>query len=307
MNETLLQYFSALTEPLTFLANPGKRIYWGYMLSAVLLTFVAFRFAKEKCKSAIQQTFRKKYWLGRNSLLDLKWIWLNQSLAFAILLPLLTGQVAWAMQIYRGLVANFGGGDFIQWSYIQVVGLYTLVIFLSEDFSRFLIHYLYHKVPFLWRFHAIHHSAKIMTPLTLYRVHFVEYVINSCRAVFVTGTISGIFIYCFDGAISVYEVLGVSIFNLLFNLVGANLRHSHIWLGFGKAENVFISPAQHQIHHSSAKTHLDKNFGASLAIWDKMFGSWVESKNQQVKNFGLYRQANRQSLKSQLWGIGFKN
>ena len=112
--------------------------------------------------------------------------------------------------------------------------------------------------------------------------------------------------YCFAGKVGVYEVLGVSILTLLFNLAGANLRHSHVAISFGVFEKVFISPAQHQIHHSAAKAHLDKNFGASLAIWDKFFGSWLASKNQTVDHFGLYRQWAKQSFKSQLLGISNK-
>ena len=39
-------------------------------------------------------------------------------------------------------------------------------------------------------------------------------------------------------------------FGVLFNFAAANLRHSHIWISFGRFEKIFISPAQHQIHHS---------------------------------------------------------
>lgn len=304
MFEFLSQGFlSIIFEPISFLVNSGKRIYWLYLLASVFFIFIAYRHSTALCLFKIKQTLNIKYWAGRNSVLDMKWIFLNQALAFLLLAPLLTGQVAWAMSIYRQLVSWFGAGDFIEWPYWQVVVLYTLVIFIAEDFTRFLVHYLYHKVPFLWRFHAIHHSAKVMTPFTLYRIHFVEYVINSCRAVFVLGFISGIFIYSFNGAISLYEILGVGVFTLIFNLAGANLRHSHIWLGFGKYERAFISPAQHQIHHSSSPKHLDKNFGASLAVWDKLFGTWLASKEEQVTHFGLYRQINRQALKKQLLGI----
>jgi sterol desaturase/sphingolipid hydroxylase (fatty acid hydroxylase superfamily) len=224
-------------------------------------------------------------------------------MALIFIVPVLMGQVAVAMSCYRALVGWFGDGDFLRWHSGWVMALFTVTVFIVEDFTRFFVHYCYHKIPLLWRFHAIHHSAITMTPLTLYRVHFIEYFINACRSLFVTGAISGLFMYCFVGAIGVYEVLGVSILNMLFNLAGANLRHSHIWIGFGRFEQVFISPAQHQIHHSSAKAHLDKNFGASLAIWDKWFGSWLPSQTEQVKRFGLYKTVNPQKLYKQILGI----
>ena len=56
--------------------------------------------------------------------------------------------------------------------------------------------------------------------------------------------------------------------------MGSNLRHSHVGIQYWKwVEYIFISPAQHQLHHSIAKEHHDKNFGAALAIWDWLFGS----------------------------------
>ncbi len=254
----------------------------------------------------LRNAHRIKYWCNRSTALDIKWILVNQLLAILIFVPVLGGQITWAMSVYRQCVQWFGDGDFLSWQGHYVIALFSITLFLAEDFSRFLVHFAYHKIPCLWRFHAVHHSARVMTPLTLYRVHAVEYFINSIRAIAVVGLVSGIFIYCFNGRIGVYEVLGVSIFNFLFNIAGANLRHSNIWLGFGWFEKWFISPAQHQIHHSTAKEHLDKNFGASLALWDRIFGSWVASKYTQVKSFGLYKQSAPQKLVKQWLGIPAK-
>ena len=289
-----------------YVLKPGKRIFWLFLLSSFLLaTYYLYR-NKALNLSTLFRLNRKKYWLNRSSILDVKWILVNQLFAIAIFIPVLGGQITWAMSVYRQLVSWFGDGDFLSWPSGYVIALFTVTLFLVEDFSRFLVHFAYHKIPFLWRFHAIHHSAKIMTPLTLYRVHVVEYLINSIRAIAVVGLVSGIFIYCFNGRISVYEVLGVSIFNFIFNLAGSNLRHTHIWLSFGKFEKWFISPAQHQVHHSTARAHLDKNFGASLAIWDRLFGSWVNSKHTKVKSFGLYKQSVPQNLRKQWLGIAPK-
>lgn len=306
MVEFLNSLYASFIEVLSYFQNPGKRVYWLYLLSSLLMMLVLPYFLKKNQLSPWQslvQSNRWKYWASRSSQLDLKWIFLNQSIALLIFVPVLGGQISWAMSVYRTLVSWLGDGDFLQWSPTVVMALFTVTLFIVEDLSRFLLHWAYHKVPFLWRFHAIHHSAKTMTPLTLYRIHFIEYFLNSLRAVAVIGGVSGVFIYCFVGTIGVYEVLGVSIFNFVFNLVGANLRHSHIWIGFGKFERWFISPAQHQIHHSSAKAHLDRNYGASLAIWDYMLGSWVASKNESVKRYGLFKQANRQRMRKQLFGI----
>jgi sterol desaturase/sphingolipid hydroxylase (fatty acid hydroxylase superfamily) len=73
-----------------------------------------------------------------------------------------------------------------------------------------------------------------------------------------------------------------------FAALGANLRHSHVWLSYGRAlEHVAISPAQHQIHHSADRRHFDRNFGSALAIWDWLFGTLYVTRERERLTFGL--------------------
>lgn len=297
------QAISALVEPINYLFDPSKRIFIPFLISNFLFALCALAIKKSAIWSIITTSFSKKYWFSKTSYVDVQWLFFNQLFRFFIVIPLLITQLSLAMVCYRFLYRTFGSGDFLQIPQSQVLILYTLVLFVFNDFSRFFVHFLYHRIPCLWRFHAIHHSANRLTPITLYRTHFVEYFINSCRSVFVSGVIGGVFIYCFDGKITVLEVLGVNLLNFLFNLAGANLRHSHIFLGFGKFEHFFISPAQHQVHHSSELRHLDKNFGVGLACWDKLFGSWQASKNNKPKRFGLFKQQAPQSFFKQFFGL----
>ena len=69
------------------------------------------------------------------------------------------------------------------------------------------------------------------------------------------------------------EILfGLNTIYVLYNFFGANLRHSHIWLSWGKPLSyIFISPAMHQIHHDP--TRMRKNYGEVFAIWDWLFGT----------------------------------
>ena len=77
-----------------------------------------------------------------------------------------------------------------------------------------------------------------------------------------------------------YTVIGVNIIIFCFNVAGSNLRHSHIGIQYWRwLEYLIISPAQHQLHHSIAERHYDKNFGATLAIWDWIFGSLNHSED----------------------------
>ena len=55
-----------------------------------------------------------------------------------------------------------------------------------------------------------------------------------------------------------------------------------------------MSPAQHHIHHSTAKEHIDKNFGVALSVWDWMFDSLCLSKTQEQLSFGLSGEQSRE-------------
>jgi|TARA_B110000858_G_scaffold51692_1_gene59857 sterol desaturase/sphingolipid hydroxylase (fatty acid hydroxylase superfamily) len=186
-----------------------------------------------------------------------------------------SAQLVVAMSVAFTLQQNFGSVNLIQLPWLLIAAVFTAVFFVAEDLSRFLLHRAMHRIPFLWRYHKTHHSAQILTPLTVHRVHPIEICLYYTRGVLVFGIVSGVFIYVFGSKLSALDILGVDALGFLFNMVAANLRHSHIWLSFGRFERVFISPAQHQIHHSIAPEHHDTNFGTCLAVWDRLFGSWI--------------------------------
>lgn len=287
MTNLLIEQLNQFLISLVFFIDPERRTYWLYLLSGLVVGIISLGKNKKKLYFFIKSTFSRKYWLNHSCYADYRWIIINQLLKILVIVPLLASSLTIAIYVNRLLIDNFGRGNFLEWPHQYLVILFGFSLFMVEDFSRFYVHWLYHRVPFLWRFHSIHHSATVLTPLTLHRVHSVEYVLNNFRGMFIVGITSGIFMYCFDGAIGTTEVLGVNLFNFMFNLAAANLRHSHVWITFGYLEHLFISPAQHQIHHSQEKIHYNKNFGSCLAIWDKAFTSWQTSANNKVKNFGL--------------------
>jgi sterol desaturase/sphingolipid hydroxylase (fatty acid hydroxylase superfamily) len=160
--------------------------------------------------------------------------------------------------------------------------------FLAEDFARYVVHRLAHRVPFLWELHKVHHSAEVMTPLTVYRTHPIESVLMRGGAQLALGLVAGLFSWVFPGKVRAFEIMGVYGLNFLWNLLGTNLRHSHVWLSWGpRLERVFISPAQHQIHHSDQLHHYDSNFGSALALWDLAFGTLYVTRGRERLRFGL--------------------
>ena len=158
--------------------------------------------------------------------------------------------------------------------------VYTLTLFVTWDASRFLLHWMMHRSRFLWRFHQVHHSAEVLTPLTLLRVHPVESALYAVRGIWVSGVVSGIFAHLCGPQIREIDILGVNALGFGLNLIAGNLRHSSIFWSYGAGiEKWLISPAQHQLHHARDRLYACSNFGTWLSIWDRAFGTWRSAAN----------------------------
>lgn len=297
---TLIQLF---IEPTFYITSPSKRIFWLYLLSSALLACVVLVKHGNTWHQIADKLLSPSRWCNASSRLDIQWLWFNHAVRLLIVIPLLGGQLSFALWLNTLLYRLLGEGNIIETQLLTTSIIFTLSLLLVDDFSRYLLHRLYHRVPLLWRFHAIHHSAPTLTPLTLYRIHCVEMLINSCRSLVVVGGLSGLFIYAFAGTVAAIDIYGASLSSILFNMAGANLRHSSVWVGFGVLEKIFISPAQHQIHHSDSLNHRDRNFGAALAIWDVFFNSWMGSRNERVTSFGIAGKPVEQKMLKQIFGI----
>lgn len=271
-------------------SSPNKRLYWGYLFTTVLLAYWCFRHQKFTSEpSFIKYAIPKDVWLHSSSRLDLQ-VWaLNILLKFTVIGSLLFSANEFGIWLFKSLSSISDLSLDQEGNLVFPLSLFTLFVFFVDDFSRYFLHMLLHKVPLLWRLHKLHHSAEVLTPITVYRIHPIESLLYGCRLTLVHGITLGLGVFLFSSKLEIYEVAGANAAVFIFNLFGANLRHSHLWLSWGDAfEKWFISPAQHQIHHSTDVKHFDKNFGSCFAIWDRMFGSLVLASSVKKKlNFGL--------------------
>lgn len=269
--------------------DPAQRLYWGFIFSSGLMALLAVYLQRHSLSSRtfLKIFVSKRYWLNRSSLTDIGYFFGNGLLKTLVIAPLLGSHLIVGIAVARFFQATFDTPAHFSISPLAVTTLFTITFFIVEDFSRFILHLSMHKFSFLWYFHKVHHSAQTLTPLTLYRIHPIEMIVYYGRGLLVTGFLSGFFVYLFGAKVSAFDILGVHALGFVFNALGANLRHSHIWLGFGALEHIFISPAQHQIHHSSAPEHRNKNFGTCLSLWDSLFRSLVFSGKFKRLRFGL--------------------
>src|SRR5262249_4620496 len=114
----------------------------------------------------------------RSAILDYKFFFIQKLAIALIVAPMLVSAIAIGKWGASALATRFGPGP--GWkagvTALVVFGLIDIVLF---DLGHYLSHYVQHKVPFFWEFHKIHHAAEVLTPITSFRVHPVENILDS--------------------------------------------------------------------------------------------------------------------------------
>ena len=273
--------------------DPKKRLFFGYVISALFIAFFWLLFIK---KQTARQSFREAIaphiWISKSSRIDFVCFVINRTLFFFIQ-PALVTQIAIATVLFHWLHTQslLPMSLFENAPYWLAASLFTVFFFLLDDFARFITHLAFHKIPALWEFHKFHHSAEHLTLLTVTRTHPVEGIIFAIRSAIVQGVSIALFVFLFGNEIGLVTIYGVNMFVVIFHGLGSNLRHSHIAIRYPRAVEVFfMSPAQHQLHHSDNPQHFDKNFGVALSLWDWACGSFLHSTDAQLR-FGIGEKA----------------
>lgn len=282
--------FDVYGKSIGYFTNPVKRIYWVYIITSIALAiFVYYKHRRKKNpdETIIKFLFPKKNLFSKTALVDLMFLIFNAFIKLFIIASFSYAAKQYHYELTELLLNNFGPPPRgLSIGLLSVFYIGSLLII--GDFSYYVLHFLYHKIPFLWAFHKVHHSSTALNPITQYRIHPVELIVNNMRALIVITIVNSMFDYLNRGYFNPQTYFGVNIILLTFNSWGANLRHSHIKLTyFNWLENFLISPFQHQIHHSAEKELYDKNLGSKLAIWDKIFGTLVKSKDVEKVDVGL--------------------
>ncbi|HXW24277.1 MAG TPA: sterol desaturase family protein [Xanthobacteraceae bacterium] len=165
----------------------------------------------------------------------------------------------------------------------------TAMLFLAYELGYWLNHYLSHRVAFLWEFHRVHHTATVLTPVTNFRVHPVYTFVFVNILAIATAIANGVGNYMFGETAYQYALNDTNIILVVFIHTYVHLQHTEVWIAFsGALGRVFMSPAHHQVHHSTDPAHFNKNLGSCLALWDWMFGTlYVPGKAPEKLSFGV--------------------
>ena len=145
-----------------------------------------------------------------------------------------------------------------------------LVSFLLIDFLRYCLHFVHHRVPFFWQFHAVHHSSEVMDATSGLRMHVFDFLQLSMIPILLFGVI--IDTRAFAEWI-LPAALGIGVFFDAFQHANLRFDHKHplgrIW------HAVFNNPHFHVWHHIRHGDERDGNYGNTLIIWDRIFGTEV--------------------------------
>ena len=285
--EFLIQIFDTIYENFF---DPRKRVFVGYLLSAVIISFLWLCFVKKKTLiESLRKIFDKKIYFSKSAKADYI-LFLFNIIILMFLSPILITQLAIATIVFEYLHSQtylMPINSNIEYLWL-IPYFFTVSYFVLDDFTKFITHTLMHKIPFLWEIHKTHHSARVLTPITIFRTHPLEGVIFVIRSAFTQGIVIALFYHIYGNNVTFVTILGANLMSFWFHLLGSNLRHSHIWINYWEwLEKIFISPAQHQIHHLIKKEHHNKNFGVTFAIWDFVFGTLCTSRDNKVSKFGI--------------------
>ena len=279
---------------LDYFVTSHQRIYLPYLVSALVIAYIYVRLYPHQR----HKLFSKQIWWHDSARLDYQYFVLVSLIKAFVIMPLILSSKEVSLWLTLSLQNSLGYMEAVTLSKSSVVLFYTLTLFVVGDLTRYWLHRLLHTMPALWEIHKVHHSAEVLNPLTFYRVHPLENVLFGLRYALSAGIVTGVFIYLVGARIGLVQIMGANLFVFLFGMAGANLRHSHIPVRYGNLlEHLFISPYQHQVHHSMELSH--KNFGGVLAVWDWIFNTLHIEKVRELE-FGLKNRVRHDTLAGML-------
>lgn len=251
------------------------------------------RRGRRRIRAAVRVLLSRSKWLHPSTVLDIKYI-LVGALVFSFLFGYaLIGGFGISNAVAFGLTQAFGSRDLPAQTPIWAMVLAGLALHLAFEFSYWLDHFLSHKIPFLWEFHKVHHSAQVLTPFANWRVHPVDTIVYMNILAVIVGSVTGVVQYLGGMELALASTAVSGVLYAIYMAFWGHLQHSQFWIVLrGLPGRIILSPAHHQIHHSNNPVHFDKNFGAGLAVWDWLFGTLhVPQRRREVHGFGTHGDA----------------
>ncbi len=145
----------------------------------------------------------------------------------------------------------------------------AVISFLAMDLMLYCLHKACHSIDCLWMLHKVHHNDPYLNVTTAFRLHFFEILLITSMKVLLVLVLG----------IKVTWLLAIEVVITFFIM----LHHSNISLLAEKYLGwIIITPYLHRVHHSTLRNEHDRNYGAVLSLWDRLFGTLTELKPKEV-------------------------
>lgn len=239
-------------------------IFWGgFLLFLLLESFASYR----------PNTVSKKARVATNLLI-------------AVFNGVLLNLLFWSATVGTLLRVEVGHAGLLNLVYIPYWAKLAVTVVLM-DFAMYVWHLANHLIPFLWRFHRVHHSDINMDVSTASRFHIGELSISAGIQVAALYAIGA-------------DIAGVVLFDCIL-VLAAQFQHSSVsvpeW--FERVYwAVFVPPSMHRIHHSVVIRQRNRNYGSIFSAWDRMFGTLLRNVDQGriIIGLGPYRSPGRLNI-----------
>jgi sterol desaturase/sphingolipid hydroxylase (fatty acid hydroxylase superfamily) len=162
--------------------------------------------------------------------------------------------------------------NFQLWSIPTNVGT-VLLCFIFCDFAYYWSHRWSHEKRWMWASHVVHHSSQYFNLATALRSSWTD-VLSLSFLPWIAVILMGF------SAELVFTIRALA-------LIYGFWLHAHAITNLGPLERILLTPQHHKIHHARNPCYLDRNYGGVLLIWDKIFGTYVSERSDEIPRFGI--------------------
>ncbi len=214
--------------------------------------------------------------------LDFFYFCINHLLISAILLVgnFLVAQSQWFM--------NSDLHNFIQ--SLPLV-IQVLVLLICADFVLYWEHRIYHDIPRLWPFHAVHHSVETLDWLAGSRAHISQ--------VFIERSVVMVSLYLVGASQAALDLY------VTFAALQAIAIHSNLGFSWGFLKYLIVTPQYHHWHHSSEQPAIDTNYAAHTPLFDRLFGTYHMPTKHWPAEYGTTKRLPRDFVGQLLYPFNF--
>ena len=155
----------------------------------------------------------------------------------------------------------------------QPLWLQFFEVMLLTDLVQYWLHRVFHKVPFLWRFHAIHHSAQSLDWLAGSRMHFIEIIFLRSLTIIPMNVLG-------------YEQSVIYAYLIVVYLYSTYI-HSNVKFDIECLKPFIVTPRFHHWHHGLEREAIDVNFAIHFPLFDRLFGTYYMPQDKWPQAYGV--------------------